>query len=181
MAVLPSRLRGVAAAATALLVLLAGALVALAPAATAAPYPPTNPPTLSASAYDPCAGASNIIGGTGYQPGETVLLDLAVNGEIGRTTVRADGTFELTVTIPLSARGSDRLTAVGLTSGTSVTIQFQIPCVLGQGSSAITRSGGLAYTGVAVGAVLLLAAVLLGAGAAFAVAGRRRRGESVPS
>lgn len=149
----------------------------IAPIATsAAPYPPSNSASLAASAHDPCAGAANMIGGSGFQAGETVQLVLARTGEIGRANVGADGTFTITVTIPLDARGSNQLRATGLTSGRSAALTLDIQCVLGQSSTRIdNHRGGLASTGVAVGGITLAAAVLLALGVALVVTGRRRR------
>lgn len=158
--------------------------VALSTPASAAPYPPnTSSATLSASAYDPCAGASNVLGGDGFRPGETVRLVLGGSGEIGRPGVDADGSFSITVTIPLDARGNEVVTATGLTSRLTASINLDVPCVLGQDATALggdngNGDGGLAYTGVAIGGALLLAAGLISVGGAVLVAGRRRRGTS---
>ena len=160
-------------------VLLAGAalvVVANPVSATAAPYPPSNPAAITASAYDPCAGASNVIGGNGFRPGETVRLVLAQTGKIARATVAADGSFQVTVTIPLASRGSDQVTATGLGSGRSATLTLDIPCVAGQSNSSTQVGGGLASTGAQVGGAVLIGVVLSGAGAALLLAGRRRRG-----
>lgn len=162
--------------------LAAGLLLAtgLAVPALAAPYPPSGPAALTASAYDPCAGASNILGGNGFQPGETVRLVLAQTGTIADVRVGADGSFRVTVTIPLASRGSDQVTATGLTSGRTAGLTLDVPCVVGQ-SSSVTQVGGgaLASTGAQVGGAVLLGLVLFGAGTALVVGGRRRRAHRV--
>ncbi len=184
---------------------LTATLVVTAPTAGAVPYPPTiRIPVLTASVYDPCAGAANVIGGKGFLAGETVVLVLTKTGEVGRTKVRADGTFQVTVKIPVAARGTDQLTVTGLTSHRKAQLTLAIPCVMngsdgtddnssggngngtdgangtsvdggGSSSGLGTGAGGLASTGAAVGGALLVGAVLLGAGGMLVVAGRRRR------
>lgn len=164
---------------TAMLLLtgIAVSAVALGGPATAAPYPPANPASLTASAYDPCAGASNVIGGNGFLSGETVRLVLSQTGEIARATAGTDGTFRITVTIPLSTRGSDQVLATGLRSGRTASLTLAIPCVVGQSNSsrALPSNGSLASTGAAIGGAVLVALVLFGTGAVLVVAGRRRR------
>lgn len=144
--------------------------------ALAAPYPPAAPAGITASAFDPCAGASNVIGGNGFAPGETVRLVLAQTGPIADVRVRADGSFLVTVTVPLASRGSDQVTATGLTSGRSAGLTLDIPCVVGQ-SQAENRVGGgaLASTGAQIGGAMALGVVLFGAGTALVMVGRRRR------
>ncbi|MHA3702215.1 hypothetical protein ACXR2U_08505 [Jatrophihabitans sp. YIM 134969] len=154
---------------------LAVGVVLFSPAASADPYPPTNPPSLAASAYDPCAGASNALSGNGFRAGEAVRVVLIGRGELGRPVADANGSWRLTVLIPANARGAEVITATGLTSGLSASVGLDVPCVLGQSSTSVDDGGGLAYTGVAVGGVLLAAAVLLGVGGMLLVAGRRRR------
>lgn len=160
--------------------------VVLSTPASAAPYPPTtSSAVLAASAYDPCAGASNVLAGDGFQPGETVRLVLG-GVELARSVADANGSFSITVTIPLDARGDEVVAATGLTSGLTASINLSVPCVLGQDATALgggngsgnADGGGLAYTGVAIGGALLLAAGLISVGGAVLAAGRKRRGSS---
>lgn len=128
---------------------LAVAILALtsvsAPAARAVPYPPViRVPIATASSYDPCAGASNTIGGRGFLPGETVRIDLADLGEIGRAVIGADSTFTTSVTIPLEARGSNQVTVTGLTSGRTARLMLEVPCVVNNpdgGGSGVLGAG----------------------------------------
>ena len=129
---------------------LTAAVIVAAPDAVAAPYPPTiRIPVLSASVFDPCAGAANVIGGKGFVSGETVVLVLGQSGEVGRTVVRPDGTFQITVKIPLAARGIDTLTVTGLTSRRSAHLTLAIPCVMNgdDGTSTTTGDGGTGGSG----------------------------------
>lgn len=153
-------------------------LVGPAAAAVAAPYPPVTSPAVTASAYDPCAGQNNVIGGTGYQAGETVSVVLVGSGEIGRSQVAAGGTWQITVLVPQDARGSEQLVATGLTSGLRASLTLAVTDCRGPEGGGSNGGGSLASTGAVVGGAVVAGVALLVTGGALLAVGRRRR-ESV--
>jgi len=137
--------------------------------ASAGPYPPGGTAALSVSSTTPCTDQAITIGGSGFTANETV--NLIVDGGSG-PSVRANaaGSFELSFTTPSTAGALDFI-ATGLTSRSTATVTVTVRDCAGVSGG----GGGLATTGVKIAGLILFAAVLLGAGAFFATAGRRRR------
>jgi hypothetical protein len=173
---------------------LAGAgLLASAPAIAQEPYPPAEP-LLSVSAGTVVAGGSVVVEGTGFGPGEDVLITVATNAlaapqlqqsdtaepiaivPVARAvsaspeqTVTADGEGGFTATVTLYKPGQATITATGQESGVSASVTVTV----------LARADGLPETGSAgVPMLLRIGGGTLAAGAALLLATliwRRRR------
>ncbi len=138
--------------------------------ASAAPVPTVTHPSLSVSTTSPCVGQAIEVGGTSFAAGETIQLSIG-DQTVGTATTGATGSFDPSVTTP-DLVGEQQLTGVGQTSGRQGALTLTIrkcSAVAGEGLD----SGGLAFTGVEIAGLGLLAAVLIGGGALFVSAGRR--------
>ena len=163
-----------------------GLVLASAGTAAAAPYPvPTaNGPTLSVSFSGPLvAGAPLTISITGFQPFESTTI-VIFSDPVNVGTYAEDANGSLTVTVPLPAGldpGPHTVVATGA-NGSVAQAGFSISSGLaftgeGQGTGGTatgTGGSGLAFTGIAIGASLVLALGLLTAGTVTLMAGRRQ-------
>ncbi|WP_277797886.1 LPXTG cell wall anchor domain-containing protein [Arthrobacter sp. NQ7] len=195
-----------------LLVVLAfvGSIVLGASAPALATTYPAPPPQGSVSSGTISAGGSVVFSGTGFLPGETINITVtqtataqgaAAPGRGGAVTMAVPGVLPLapltlstvadasgafSVTITLNTPGTYVLTAVGATSGhtVSATVVVTAPAALANtGGAPLADTGaGLAGTGVDSSLVLwvLVGAGALAAGTASVVVVRRRaKNESV--
>ncbi|HEY0238245.1 MAG TPA: family 43 glycosylhydrolase, partial [Friedmanniella sp.] len=115
-------------------------------------------------------GGSITVRGSGFVPGESVVLELR-SEPVRLATVAADaaGAFRVTVVVPVSVPvGEHRLSAIGQESGRVVSVAVTVVAAGPPGSG-----GRLAATGAGVAGVLAVALGLVAAGAAL-----RRRGEA---
>jgi hypothetical protein len=138
--------------------------------ASAAPTPPVTHASLSVSTTSPCVGQAIEVGGTNFAAGETIKL--SIGGQtVGTATTGATGSFDPSVNTP-DLVGEQQLIGVGQSSGRQGALTLRIrKCGAVAGES--IDSGGLAFTGVEIAGLCLLAAVLIGGGAVFVSAGRR--------
>jgi len=128
--------------------------------------------TVNSAVVDPCN--SIVVTGSGYQPGETVTLLLA-STSLGTTTADTTGAFSSTVTVPQgTAAGPYSLVSTGSSGDTSST-----GVTVGTGGCGVTlaavSSGGLAFTGADIAALVGVGAVALGLGGMLLLVTRRRR------
>jgi hypothetical protein len=142
--------------------------------AAAAPYPPVTTAALSVSTTTPCEGQSIQAGGADFGASEAVTL--AVGGQaIATAAANASGAFDKTVTTP-DLIGRQTLTGTGQISGHHASLSLNIRECGGAGVAGASIGGsGLAFTGVQIAGLALGAAILIGVGAFFVAAGRRRR------
>jgi len=143
-------------------------VAAFAGPASAAPY--TTQPTVSVSDQTPAAGSSITFCGQGFLPGETVTIVLDENTEYPSAVADTSGAFCTTIVLGASLTGTHTLTATGLTSGRTASIEINI-----LGVTANAAPTGLAFTGAAVIGIGALGGLLLVGGAMMVFAGRRRK------
>jgi hypothetical protein len=149
-------------------------------ASPALAYGPTAA-TLTSSTTTVCAGCSITLSGTGFQPGETITIQLfSTPVTLGSTTADPQGAFTTTVTIPADTTpGNHTIVATGLTSG--ITASFAIVVTGASTTGAVTpsagtpSSGSLAFTGADIAAMAGVGAIALALGGMLVFAGRRRR------
>jgi len=165
------------------IVALAIAVVAsalFAPSATAAAgYPTTQCPSLSVSTTNPLPGQSITVSGVNFTPNASVRLELHTTVYVLKTVTADDqGAFTTSVTLPDGVVGSHEIVAAtgapnisGCPGNPVVVIHIQTG---GSSSSTGGHHGGTSFTGVDVLAMLVGAAVLIGAGVVFNRGGRRR-------
>jgi hypothetical protein len=144
------------------------AVVAFAGPANA--YPPGTLPTTTVSTQTPTAGSSVQFCGSGFQPGESVAIALDTTVQPS-AVADASGAFCTTVVLGATLTGTHTLTAVGITSGSTSSLQIRIAGA----SAGTTPSGGLAFTGAAVIGIGALGGLLLIGGATMVLASRRRK------
>ncbi len=137
-----------------------------------ATVPPADGPlTVPGSTVSP--GGRITLSGTGFLPGSTVdLYVYSAPTKVGTATADANGAFSATVTLPEGlAAGTHHLVAAGVDA--SGNPRYLVSAV----SVAAASSGGsgLAYTGAEPLPLLAGAGVLLLAGTALVIVGRRRR------
>ena len=168
----------------------AGAL-ALAPvAAQAYPAAPPAEPTVSGTV---APGGTVAVEFAGFTPSETVsvtltgenaaagdlaaIVRLAVTSLSETYTAAADGTVDVTVTLPANATGTYTVTAIGAESDITETATLVVPTAAGVGTGAgggLAATGGQDMTGLWIGG----GALLLTGGAVLAASRIRRRGEA---
>ncbi|MDT4915221.1 MAG: hypothetical protein QOC66_4349 [Pseudonocardiales bacterium] len=166
----------------ALAVASAGLLLA-APAAGAAPaalpYPSTTCPTLAVSTTTPLVGASITVTGSKFANNADVRLELHTTVYVlGHVTTSATGTFQTTVTLPAGVVGAHELQAIGGGANADPGCPpdpIQIINIHAGASAAANGGGGTAFTGVDVLLLVLVAALLLGAGVVLNRSGRKGR------
>jgi hypothetical protein len=152
----------------------------LAPAASAAPYPPTVCASLSVSTTNPLPGQEITVSGENFIAGASVRLELHTVIYVLKT-VDADGagSFTTTVKLPDGVTGSHTIVAAtGAPSGGDCpTDPLQLIHIQtgGGSTSAGPGGGGTSFTGVDVLAMLIGAAALVGVGVALNRSGQRRR------
>lgn len=168
------RLRAIVALAIAV-----AASVLFAPMSTAAGYPVTECPSLSVSTTNPLPGQSITVSGENFTPNASVRLELHTDVIVLKTvTADANGSFSTSVTLPDDVVGTHSIVAATGAPNSSdcpgnpvVIIHIQTG---GSSTSTGGHHGGTSFTGVDVLAMLVGAAVLIGAGVAFNRGGRRR-------
>lgn len=158
------------------------ALLLLAPsAATAAPgdetaYPPALPssPTLSIGGT-PSSGATVPVTGANFRPGETADIYVLSDAIFLLTAVAdANGGFTVNVTLPQLEPGSHSIEARG-NQGSIAEARFVVAGTGGAAGNGTTTGGDqLAWTGAAVGSLVVLAIGLLIAGTVVLLSGKRR-------
>jgi LPXTG-motif cell wall-anchored protein len=118
-------------------------------------------------------GGQITVSGTGYRPGSTIdLYVYSTPIQVGTATADANGAFTAVVTLPAGlATGTHHLVAAGLDPSGDPRYLVSEVTVAASGSGAST----LAYTGSEPLPLLVCAGVLLMAGSALVVLGRRRR------
>jgi LPXTG-motif cell wall-anchored protein len=163
--------------------------VVLAVPATAAPTPTSVPGTcvpypvqicrahIAASTTTPRQGQTIEVSGTGYVANENVSLTIG-GISVGTAHTDSHGNFDPPVVVPATLIGNQPLTGTGASHQPSdvdsLVLDIQAAGA-GGSSSANNGGGGLASTGVEIAAFSTIGAVLILAGIAFAVFGRRRR------
>jgi hypothetical protein len=158
-----------------------GSSAATAAAATCGTgYPVTTQASIAASTTTPFVGESIDVSGTCYHANEGVALTIG-GVSVGTAHTDANGSFTLTVKVP-DLLGAQSLVGRGASGEgndvDSLTLTIEGSGVAGESIGG--GGGGLASTGVKIAGLVLLAGALIGGGAFFAVAGRRRR-SAVPS
>jgi hypothetical protein len=149
------------------------------------PYPVGVGATISASTTTPYVGQTIKVGGRNFGADEDVVISI---GGTRVATAHTDvmGSFDPQVVVPGPA-GDQELSGVGASGSAcdadSLTLHVRVGAAVepiavgprGGGSGIGAGSGGLAFTGVQIAAMVAAAAVLLGVGAFLVTAGRRRR------
>jgi hypothetical protein len=140
-------------------------------------YPPTVCPSVAVSTTQPVAGGTFTISGSNFVPNAGVRLELMPAGTV-LATPQTDGTgsFSTNVAVPAGVTGHHEVvatTGVPPSAGCTPSAAIDIPAF---GGTTVSHSPP-AVTGVQILGLLLGAMVLVGAGAAFTVAGRRRRAQ----
>jgi hypothetical protein len=172
-----------------LLIATATALLIAPAAAHAEPYP-AEPPASTISDATVTDGGVITFSGRGFLPGETVSISISYEGSAAAqaamsVTASEDGTFSVQLT--LSQVGTATLTAVGLTSGVTVTQMVEVlsesdgdndngddnDTSAGGGSTLPTT--GPSGRGLALGIYVGLGAIIAGAGILLFTRARRRR------
>lgn len=145
------------------------ALLLVAPAASAKPYPPG--PTISISDSTVVSGSQTTVCGDGWLPGSDVSISLA-GTNLGTAHVGSDGTFCQSVTLDVTpgnytilVSGTD---ADGQRATETVTVE-----VLGA-----SVSGGFASTGANISMWVVLLAAFLVLGLAALTASRRLKSKT---
>ena len=127
----------------------------------------------------PCAGAFVTAHGSGFIPGEEIIL-LRDGVEISRVNAAADGTFEERVDLEGVDFGTHVVTATGTESDFVAIEEFETQAqVCESGSTTVPTTTGavivLASTGFPTGLLLGTAALVMFAGVVLLVAARRRQ------
>ncbi|MDT4971668.1 MAG: hypothetical protein QOG22_1811 [Pseudonocardiales bacterium] len=157
-----------------------GSSAATAAAATCGSgYPVTTQASIASSTTTPFVGESIKVSGTCYHANEDVAITIG-GVSVGTAHTDANGSFELTVTVP-NLLGGQLLVGRGA-SGATNDVDSLTLTIEASGAAGVSGGGGggLASTGVKIAGLVLLAGALIGGGAFFAIAGRRRR-SAVPS
>lgn len=157
------------------------ALFAPAAANAAALYPPTVCATISVSTTNPLPGESIVVSGVDFLANASVQLELQPPGSVLKTvTTDSSGSFSTSVKLPDGVTGRLRVVATsgaphtaGCPNNPFVVLNIQKHGT--EGSSASTGGHhGTSFTGVDVLLVLLAAALLIAAGAALTMGGKRK-------
>ena len=148
--------------------------------------PGGNPPggksaTLTASPSTVSQGGTVTLHGSGFLPGEDVVITLPTGGTM-TVSADADGAFVATWKVPADqALGAAHFSARGLESGrtaeASVTVSgAATPVPVRPAPGATGAKGGLAVTGFDPGLLPVLTVLTLIAGSGLLLAARRRHG-----
>lgn len=171
----------VAAALGALLLLVAPNAASAAPGDPTAYPPPTSSPAIAING-NIGSGATVTIIIQNFYANETVnVTGASTPYSLGTYVTNAQGSTSFTVTLPTLDPGPHSITASG-NLGSSAVFTFTVPesaAAAGGASGGGTATGGgssdqLAWTGVAVGSLVLLAVGLLVAGTLVLLSGKRR-------
>lgn len=130
---------------------------------------------IKSSTTAPHPGQTIEVSGTGYVANENVAL--TIDGiAVGTAHTDSNGGFDPAVVVPASLIGDQPLTGRGA-SGQPYDVDSLVLHIQAAGAagSSASNGGGLASTGVQIAAFSAIGAVLILAGLAFAVFGRRRR------
>jgi hypothetical protein len=149
------------------------AVLAFAVPANAAPY--TTQPTVAVSSQTVTAGGSITFSGSGFLPGETVRITVSDPITLKSVVADSSGSFSTVIVLPAGLTGAQTLTATGLTSGRTASITIQVLAASANPFPTSTATGGLAFTGAAVGAIGALGGLLLIGGGLMMLASRRRK------
>jgi hypothetical protein len=152
-----------------------GAATAAAPACGTG-YPVTTQATISVSTTNPFVGEKIEVSGACYHANEDVRITIG-GVFVGTAHSDANGAFDPSITVP-NLLGPQVLVGTGASGEAndvdSLTLTIAASAVGGvSGNSG--GGGGLASTGVKIAGLVLLAGALIGGGAFFATAGRRRK------
>jgi hypothetical protein len=170
------RLRAISALAAAIF----GAVFIL-PAATQAgaaalSYPPSPcPGSIAVSTTHPLPGETITVTGSGFVAGSSVHLTLHTKVyDLGTFTANAQGSFTAHVQLPAGVYGKHLVIAA---TGPAAKcpgdpVQIQSP---GGESTGPGGPPGTSFTGTDLAMILIAAAVLIGAGVAFSMSGKRRK------
>lgn len=141
-------------------------VLALAPAAVAAPY--VISASISVSASCPPEGATIVITGRGWAAGEIVETELASGRDLANARADAVGNFSARVPLPAGVTGTQTIMAEGRTSESAASAIVAIAAC----QASAPGGGNLPKTGAQVAAVALAGALLVGGGVTLV---RRRR------
>ena len=150
------------------------------PSVNPAPGPGPVDPGVAPSSQQPAAGELITISGEGWMPNSAVeIFILSTPRLLARTTSDGQGRYRVSVRIPKDVEaGSHTLQASGVAPDGSPRTTSTPVQVLPAGTSSAGAIGdstpGLVNTGIPMAAGLLLAGLLLAAGAAFLQLARRR-------
>jgi hexosaminidase len=153
----------------------------LAPAgADAAGYPPTTCAMLSVSTTHPLPGEEITVSGTNFLPNANVRLELHSPSYVLKTvTTNGSGSFTTQVKLPNGVFGTHQLVAATGAPSTcptpTITLHIQKHGAAGSSAERGGSGGGTAFTGVDVLLIVLVAALLIGAGVALTRGGKRKR------
>lgn len=169
--------------------LLTGLVFAASPASahacSSAPYPPSCAAEIFTDKSVVHRGEHFKVSGKTYVGNEDVLIYIH-NIFIGTGHTDATGAFDPEVVAPNSLLGAQVITGVGAegkaNNDATDIATTNITIVAGAGIEGQTASpaggsgtGGLAFTGVEIGGMILIAIILLGGGALITMSGRRRK------
>lgn len=158
----------------------AAGLSALAGGCSDIAYPPSPHATIMASTTTPRVGETIEGSGTAYCPDEDVRLTLA-GTFVGTTHTDSTGSFDPPVKV--AQAGRQLLCGVGASGLPNdrdcIALVARSHGTGGEHAHKPNGGGGTSFTGVDILLLCLLAAVLLGAGWALTVVGRRKRHATV--
>jgi hypothetical protein len=147
---------------------------ATAPVCEPGNYPPGPNATIMSSTTTPFAGQKIEASGISYCPNEDVRLTIA-GTFVGTAHTDGSGSFDPQVVVPGPA-GDKALCGIGA-SGLA-NDQDCLTLHVRAGSGVAGESSGLASTGVKIAGLVLAAIALIGGGAFFTTAGRRRKSDA---
>ncbi|HKC27315.1 MAG TPA: hypothetical protein VKB75_04830 [Jatrophihabitans sp.] len=143
-------------------------------------YPPTVCPSVALSTTQPAVGGTFTISGINFLPNASVALELT-SPSVLLATAHTDstGSFSTTVTLPAGVTGQHDVVATsGVPTTAGCTPSAGINILQVGGVSISHKTTPTAITGVQIAGLVLGALVLLGAGVAFSIVGRRRRAQA---
>ena len=166
-----------------------GWLALLAPAGTAAAYPPTTCPTIAVSTTAPAVGETITVSGSNFDADATVTIQLhSATYDLGTDHTDASGTFSARVTLPAGVTGHHLIEVQGAQSACPADpVQVDIQGTGGPASASVANGSpgspgtGTAFTGVDILGLLVAAAALIGLGVLLnrRSSGRRSKHTSV--
>lgn len=163
-----------------------GWLALLAPAGTAAAYPPTTCPTIAVSTTAPAVGETITVSGSNFDADATVTIQLhTTTYDLGTARTDASGAFSAKVTLPAGVTGHHLIEVQGAQSACPADpVQVDIQGTGGPASASVangTPGTGTAFTGVDILGLLVAAAALIGLGVLLnrRSSGRRSKHTSV--
>jgi hypothetical protein len=137
------------------------------------PYPPTPDATVLSSTTHPKVGQTIEASGIHYCPNENVRL--TIGGKfVGNAHTNSVGAFDPPVVVPGPFSATKLLCGVGA-SGLPNDRDCLTLFLSASGTGGGHHGGGTSFTGVEIGALIALAALLLVGGVVFLRAGQRRK------